>query len=349
MRCVPCWVAPNVLTLSGSLFLMTSSYTYFYYEPHLSGSYDSPWLYFYHMLSLFAYQTLDAIDGKHARNTKNSSPLGQLFDHGCDAVNSTIAIVSVAGICGLGTNWGCLYVIIMGQIIFYALNWKARHTGKFDFGQFSIDETLLLGQLILMVTAIKGPQFWNIEIFGISDAIIWIIFGSLTVCIIVQSFEALYEVNKHYKGVTSQEKRMFYNERFYELGNLFVFHLSLCLWNLSGIFGEYPVTFITICSFTFGHLIHRLIICDVTKQKSRRIQYIVIPFIFVGIISVFEYFNVKPIIIGISMTDWRIMYGIFCYTTFVMLFYAIRCMVDISNLLGIHIFFINAPKIKKED
>lgn len=28
----------------------------------------------------------DCIDGKQARRTRSSSPLGQLFDHGCDAL-----------------------------------------------------------------------------------------------------------------------------------------------------------------------------------------------------------------------------------------------------------------------
>ena len=42
--------------------------------------------YFYSAFAIFAYQTLDAIDGKQARRTGNSTPLGQLFDHGCDAL-----------------------------------------------------------------------------------------------------------------------------------------------------------------------------------------------------------------------------------------------------------------------
>lgn len=33
---------------------------------------------------LFFYNTMDSIDGKQARRTKTSSPLGQLFDHGRD-------------------------------------------------------------------------------------------------------------------------------------------------------------------------------------------------------------------------------------------------------------------------
>ena len=38
-------------------------------------------------LGLFTYQALDAIDGKQARRTDSSSPLGELFDHGCDCLS----------------------------------------------------------------------------------------------------------------------------------------------------------------------------------------------------------------------------------------------------------------------
>lgn len=46
-------------------------------------------------VGLFLYQSLDAIDGKQARRTNSSSPLGELFDHGCDAV-STGALLLIA-------------------------------------------------------------------------------------------------------------------------------------------------------------------------------------------------------------------------------------------------------------
>lgn len=35
-------------------------------------------------------QILDNMDGKQARKTGSSSPLGLLFDHGCDALNATV-------------------------------------------------------------------------------------------------------------------------------------------------------------------------------------------------------------------------------------------------------------------
>ena len=46
------------------------------------------WCLLFCSLGLFAYQSLDAIDGKQARRTNSSSPLGELFDHGCDAVST---------------------------------------------------------------------------------------------------------------------------------------------------------------------------------------------------------------------------------------------------------------------
>ena len=49
------------------------------------------WVYLFGAFALFMYQTLDAIDGKQARRTGTSGPLGQLFDHGCDAMTTTMA------------------------------------------------------------------------------------------------------------------------------------------------------------------------------------------------------------------------------------------------------------------
>ena len=49
-----------------------------------------PWTYVIAAICAFLYQTLDAVDGKQARRTKTSGPLGQLFDHGCDAIANTV-------------------------------------------------------------------------------------------------------------------------------------------------------------------------------------------------------------------------------------------------------------------
>ena len=60
------------------------------------------WCYVLGSFSIFFYQTMDAVDGKQARRTGASSPLGQLFDHGCDAMTTTTmtAILFYSVLCG---------------------------------------------------------------------------------------------------------------------------------------------------------------------------------------------------------------------------------------------------------
>lgn len=50
------------------------------------------WACFLCAFGLFIYQSLDAIDGKQARRTGTSSPLGELFDHGCDSLSTGEAL-----------------------------------------------------------------------------------------------------------------------------------------------------------------------------------------------------------------------------------------------------------------
>lgn len=54
------------------------------------------WCFYYAAFCIWAYSTLDAIDGKQARRTQSSSPLGQLFDHGCDAFSVSFIIIGVS-------------------------------------------------------------------------------------------------------------------------------------------------------------------------------------------------------------------------------------------------------------
>lgn len=74
-------MAPNTVTLIGFILMGFSYFCMLYYDDTFTQ--DIPrWTYIVAGIFQFIYQTLDAVDGKHARTTKASSPLGQLFDHG---------------------------------------------------------------------------------------------------------------------------------------------------------------------------------------------------------------------------------------------------------------------------
>ena len=81
---VPLWVSPNLLTLFGFTFAMIPYWNMLYYEI-IKGEEIPSYCFFLSVFCFFMYNTMDYIDGKQARRTKSSSPLGQLFDHGSDS------------------------------------------------------------------------------------------------------------------------------------------------------------------------------------------------------------------------------------------------------------------------
>ncbi len=91
---VPMWVAPNLITFIGWLFVIASYAFMLVYDYTFEKDIPSHCFYFAAFCT-FVYSTLDAIDGKQARRTKSSSPLGQLFDHGCDSFSITFFILAI--------------------------------------------------------------------------------------------------------------------------------------------------------------------------------------------------------------------------------------------------------------
>lgn len=78
---LPITMAPNLVTLVGFFAIVASFLLFAFFSPSISESAPS-WVYLFAAFCMFFYQTMDALDGKQARRTGNSSPLGELFDHG---------------------------------------------------------------------------------------------------------------------------------------------------------------------------------------------------------------------------------------------------------------------------
>ncbi|KAK3015985.1 hypothetical protein RJ639_006681 [Escallonia herrerae] len=69
-----------------------------------------------------ASTTFDVVDRKQARRTNSSSPLGELFDHGCDALAcafEALAFGSTA-MCGRSTFW----FWVISAVSFYGATWE---------------------------------------------------------------------------------------------------------------------------------------------------------------------------------------------------------------------------------
>lgn len=111
---------------------------------------------------------MDNLDGKQARRTGSSSPLGELFDHGIDALNCTPGALIQAASMAFGhangdTKQGCRTILLMLMTYwgFYIPTWENYFTGQMYLGYINgPTEGLLLAMIAMIISGIYGPQIW---------------------------------------------------------------------------------------------------------------------------------------------------------------------------------------------
>ena len=92
------------------------------------------WTYLVCAIGIFIYQTLDGIDGSQARRTGTSSPLGEYFDHGLDAITTFIYAATAACIPGL-QEYPLYLILLVGLMIHinYVYHWQTYVSGVLYF------------------------------------------------------------------------------------------------------------------------------------------------------------------------------------------------------------------------
>jgi phosphatidylglycerophosphate synthase len=128
---------------------------YLYYCPTFSEP-TPAWLNWLAILALFIYQTMDAIDGKQARRTGTSSPLGELFDHGCDALTTIFVAMSTAASVQLGANTHLLLPMLGVLVPFFLTQWEEYFSGILELGYVSVTEGQVGVMGVFALTALFG-------------------------------------------------------------------------------------------------------------------------------------------------------------------------------------------------
>ncbi|EDR26746.1 choline/ethanolaminephosphotransferase, putative [Entamoeba dispar SAW760] len=165
-HCIPRSIAPNMITLIGGLF-MVLAYILFVIESPTGTETVSTFTLVMSGILIFLYQTADNLDGKQARRTSNSSPLGELFDHGVDTFMMGIfsMIIVIVFKFDLTTQ---LFIFIFLLTVFYMSHWEEYHTNTLVLGYiFNPTELQLLCIVGLFIIAIN-PNIIYLEIFGIT-------------------------------------------------------------------------------------------------------------------------------------------------------------------------------------
>ncbi|KAL7552763.1 hypothetical protein ACHAWF_017864 [Thalassiosira exigua] len=124
---LPMWLAPNAVTTLGGLHCGLAYGVLWYYSPDMEVS-PPDWAVFLAGWCTVAYYTLDCMDGKQARRTGSSSPLGQLFDHGFDCICALFFMSSTASFVMIGGTYWYLLLQTSIQFAFFMAQWEEYHT-----------------------------------------------------------------------------------------------------------------------------------------------------------------------------------------------------------------------------
>lgn len=102
------------------------------------------------------------MDGKQARKTGNSSPLGLLFDHGCDSLVIMLQGLSLSTVLQFGNSYQSLVVYLIGCLPFFFTTLEEYYTNALILPVINgpCEGCLTIGMFFL-ITAINGCNYWN--------------------------------------------------------------------------------------------------------------------------------------------------------------------------------------------
>ncbi|KAL2130421.1 hypothetical protein VTI74DRAFT_6393 [Chaetomium olivicolor] len=283
---LPLWVAPNMVTLLGFMCILFNVGLLVVMMPDLEGP-APPWVYYSFAFGLFMYQTFDNVDGKQARRTGTSSGLGELFDHGIDSLNCTLASLLETAALGLGTSKSGVFTALCPCLPMFFSTWETYHTHTLYLGVINgPTEGLLLACTFMLLSGYYGPSIWTeplaqllgtrtlsvLHLFGLSaDTLAHLSIRDIWVTVIILSLLfthipfCIYHVVKARKA-----KNLPVAPVFLEWTPMAVFTISAFAWlysPYSTICSEnHLVLFCVIMAFVFGRMTTKMILAHLTRQ-----------------------------------------------------------------------------------
>lgn len=290
---MPPWLAPNTITLIGLMFIVVNVMTVVIYVPDLKT--DAPsWIYFSFAFGLFFYQTMDNIDGKQARKTGTSSPLGELFDHGIDSLNCVLGGLVQCAAVGSGHSLYAVFILLVACWPMYLSTWEEYHTGVLYLGFINgPTEGLLIAMAVLVSTGFEGVQLWSkpvenyislpepilnyfdraghelklLDLF-VSFVMLALVFGHAPSCF-YNAYMAIRD-NKSQPRSKQDSRISSFPQALLRLSPLFIFTFCSASWLASPhshlLKNEKIIEFGLMLCFIFGRIATRIILSHLTKS-----------------------------------------------------------------------------------
>ncbi|KAH0617734.1 hypothetical protein JD844_016264 [Phrynosoma platyrhinos] len=326
VKIVPLWIAPNLLTFGGFLmilinFFILSFYDWDYTASGSSGGLIPTWVWVFGAFATFCSYTLDSIDGKHARRTQSSTPLGELFDHGLDSWASTVLALSFYSICSrtIGDIGNSVYTMYLSLSVIL-LNFMFSHWEKYNTGVlflpwgYDISQVVLIGMYLL--TAGLGVEVWHRPfVFGyyLTDTLIFLL---IVCCIILSLPQTFYNIYIAYQKKTLLKDSLY--EGLLPLFSPVLLFILLTTWvalSPCEILVKQTRLFLWMVGVIFANIMCRMIICQMTNTRSEVLHWLMGPLALVVFTATsgFQGRLEEPILIAftIFVTAAHIHYG-FC-------------------------------------
>ncbi|CAH0403071.1 unnamed protein product [Chilo suppressalis] len=304
---VPKWVAPNVLTFAGFLltvldFLLLSYYDYDYYaastpllnatnvDHQLNGHAEIIPRHLWYVLAVFLFlaYTLDGIDGKQARRTQTSGPLGELFDHGLDSYSVFFipaCLYSIFGREDFSIPPIRIYFVMWNLLLnFYISHWEKYNTGVL-FLPWGYDFSMWASTFCFLWTGMKGTAFYKQYIFGgytLANVFEFLIYGT---GVFTNLPVAIYNIYRSYKLKTGKMRSPL--EALRPLWSFLTVFVVCTVWvQKSTRLPDYDLRALFLLIGTvFSNVACRLIVSQMSNQRCEAVSWLLWPLTFAASLS----------------------------------------------------------------
>ncbi|KAJ2941236.1 hypothetical protein O0L34_g3431 [Tuta absoluta] len=303
VKIIPNFIAPNLLTFSGFLCMLScvALLSYFDYDMTASGKpagylgEGAPmpdWVLTACGVLVFLAYNLDGIDGKQARKIGVSGPLGELFDHGLDSYIVFLIPFCLFSVFGRDQVYSLPVIRGLFIVISVTQNFYVSHVEKYNTGTLYLPWGYDISMWIVSMIFILAGWFG----LGVYKFYIW---GDVT---FVQVFEvvihatgllttlpvAVYNVylTKKNKG----EKNNSFVESIWPVLSMLIMTTLITSWaaNSPNNILEYdPRAFLLLYGTLFSHISSRLIVCEMSGARCDTVCWLNWPLLTGVLISLF--------------------------------------------------------------
>lgn len=343
----PLWIAPNVLTFAGFLLLILQFFVFTYFDNYFYASDDTHpeyppfpnWVWLFAANCMFWAHQLDGTDGKQARRTKTSSPLGELFDHGLDSWATLFMPIGLYSVFGRGEHSlspeRTFMMLVAVMVMFFTSHWEKYNTGVL-YLPWGYDVSQLVLTSIYLVTFIFGYQVWKftVPVFGMSSGK----FFELLMQLSVWGFGipvSIWNSYVSYRDKTGKNLPLCESIRplvpvILEFG-LFIIWANCSSCN---ILNRHPRLFYVAMGTIFSNIACRCIVSGMSNTRCQAFNWLLIPLIaiVIGILT-----------IHLGVLELYLLSAYCIFVTAAHIHYGICVVKELSEHLNIYVFSIERP------